>query len=70
MKTKSLEAPADVLHNIFNDMLRTVNFPDNLKLAEITPVFKKKNPLHKASFTKHFSSLYKTDTKTNKWLRK
>ena len=28
-------------------MLKTGNFPENLKLADITPVFKKKNPLHK-----------------------
>ena len=43
----SSEVSADTLHNLFNDMLKTGNFPDNLKLADITPVFKKKNPLHK-----------------------
>ena len=31
-------------------MLHTGNFPDNLKLADITPVFKKKNPLHKVYY--------------------
>ena len=28
-------------------MLKTVNFPDNLKLADITTVFLIKDPLHK-----------------------
>ena len=31
-------------------MLKTGNFPDNLKLADITPVFKKKNPLHEINY--------------------
>ena len=44
-------------------LLKTGNFPDNLRLADITPVFKKKNTLHKvnyrpvSSFTQHFKSL-------------
>ena len=44
------EVPADILHNFFNDMLKSGNSPDNLKLADITPVFKKKNPLHKVNY--------------------
>ena len=36
----SSEVSADTLHDLFNDMLKTGNFPDNLKLADITPVFK------------------------------
>ena len=31
-------------------MLKTGNFPDNLKAADITPVFEKKNPLHKGNY--------------------
>ena len=31
-------------------MFKNGNFSDNLKLADITPVFKKKNPLHKVSY--------------------
>ena len=46
----SSEASADALQSLFNDMLKTGNFPENLKLADITPVFKKKNPLHKVSY--------------------
>ena len=45
----SSEVSADTLHNFFNDMLKTGNLPDNLKLADITPVFKKKNSLHKVN---------------------
>ena len=31
-------------------MLKTGNFPNNLKLADITPVFKKKNCLYKVNY--------------------
>ena len=34
----------------FNDMLSTSNFPDNMKLADITPVLKKKDPLKKENY--------------------
>ena len=46
----SSEASADVLHNLFNGMLKSGTFPDNLKLAYITPVSKKKNYLHKVNY--------------------
>ena len=35
----SSEVSAETLHNFFNDMLKTGNFPNNLELADITPVF-------------------------------
>ena len=38
---------AESLRNLFNECLITGNFPDNLKLADITPVFKKKDTLNK-----------------------
>ena len=31
-------------------MLKTGNFPENLKLADIMTVFKKKNSLHKVNY--------------------
>ena len=31
-------------------MLATGNFPDNIKLADITPAFKKKDPLQKEDY--------------------
>ena len=43
----SPDISANVLQNLFNDMLSTGNFPDNMKLADITSVFKKKDPLKK-----------------------
>ena len=30
---------AEALQSLFNEMLKTANFPDNLKLADITPSF-------------------------------
>ena len=31
-------------------MLKTENFSDNLKLADITQIFKKENPLHRVNY--------------------
>ena len=39
-----------MFYTVYNDMLKTGNFPDNLKLAVITPVFKWGNPLHKVNY--------------------
>ena len=49
MKLKA-DISANVLQNLFNDILSTGNFPDNKKLADIKPVFKKKYPLKKESY--------------------
>ena len=46
----SADISADILQNLFNNMLSTGNFPDNMKLADITPVFKKKDPLKKENY--------------------
>ena len=46
----SADISADILQNRFNNMLSTGNFPDNIKLADITPVFKKKDPLKKENY--------------------
>ena len=45
----SLNTSAETLHNLFNECLITGNFPDNLKLADVIPVFKKKDLLKKES---------------------
>ena len=37
----SSEVSADALQNLFNDMLKTGTFPENMKLADITAVSKK-----------------------------
>ena len=41
---------AETLHNLFKECLITGDFADNLKLADITPVFKKKDPLNKENY--------------------
>ena len=38
------------LHKIFNETVETEDYPNNLKLANITPVFKKKDPLYKINY--------------------
>ena len=38
------------LQELFNESLSNCEFPDKLKLEDITPVFKKKNPLDKANY--------------------
>ena len=45
----SSEVSTDALQYLFNDTLKTGNFTENLKLADTTPVFKKKNPLHEVN---------------------
>ena len=78
MKIRS-EVSADALQNFFIDMLKTGNFPNNLRLADITPVFKKKTPLHKVNYRpvsvlsnilKVFEKLMQKQIRTNKWLHK
>ena len=46
----SCNTSAETLHNLFNECLTTGNFPDNLKVVDITPVFKKKDPLNKENY--------------------
>ena len=46
----SADISADIIQNLFNDMLSRGNFPDNMKLANIAPVFKKKDSLKKENF--------------------
>ena len=38
------------MQNLFNKILGTGNFSDKLKLADITPIFKKTNPLEKENY--------------------
>ena len=38
------------LQELFNESLSNCEFPVKLKLADITPVFKKNNPLDKANY--------------------
>ena len=44
------EVSAGALQGFFTVMLKTGNFPENLKFADITPVFKKKSPLGKVNY--------------------
>ena len=46
----SSEATANILKKLLNDFLETGTFPNSLKLADITPVFKKKDPLNKTNY--------------------
>ena len=38
------------MQKLLNEILRTGNFPDKLKLEDITPVIKKNNPLEKENY--------------------
>ena len=42
---KSSKVSASVLHKLFNDSIEKRTFARNLKLADITPVYKKNDPL-------------------------
>ena len=50
---KILRRSAEVTANtflLFNNAISNSEFPENLKLADVTPVFKKKNPLDKTNY--------------------
>ena len=38
------------MHKLFNDSIEKSDFPQNLKLADITPVYKKNDPLDKTNY--------------------
>ena len=44
---RNAEVTGPALQKLFDEILRTSNFPNKLKLAHITPAFKKNNPLEK-----------------------
>ena len=46
----SSEATANILQKLLNESIQTGKFPASLKLADITPVFKKKDPLNKSNY--------------------
>ena len=47
---KSAKVSASVLHKLFNYSIKKSDFPQNLKLANITPVYKKNDPLDKTNY--------------------
>ena len=49
LKTSAM-ITAETLQQLFNQALRTGEFPSNLKNADVTHVFKKNNPLSKENY--------------------
>ena len=47
---QSAEDTANNLQLLFNNVISISEFPENLKLADVTPVFKKKDPLEKTNY--------------------
>ena len=45
-----MEATANILQKLLNESLGTTKFSDILKLADITPIFKKKYTLDKTNY--------------------
>ena len=45
------EATTNVFQKLLNESLETGTFTDSLKLADITPAFKKKDPLNKTNYS-------------------
>ena len=50
MLIKTSNISAQFVHKILNESVETRIYPDNIKLADITPVFKKKDPLNKINY--------------------
>ena len=49
LKTSAM-VTAETFQQLFNQALTTGEFPSNLKNADVTPVFKKNNPLTKENY--------------------
>ena len=47
---QSAEVTANTLQLLFNDAISNSEFPENLKLADVTPVSKEKGPLDKTNY--------------------
>ena len=47
---QSPEVAANTLHLLFNNAISSSEFPENLKLADVTPVFNEKYPLEKTKY--------------------
>ena len=47
---QSAEVTANTLQLLFNKALSNSDFPENLLLADVTPVFKKKDSLDKTNY--------------------
>ena len=47
---KSSKVSARALHKLFNYSIEKSDFPQNLKLADITPVYEKNDPLDKTNY--------------------
>ena len=47
---QSAEVTANTLQLLFNNAISNSEFPENLKLADVTPVFKKSNTLDKTNY--------------------
>ena len=48
--SERLKLKFKTLQNPFNECLTTGNFPDNLELADVNPVFKKRYPLNNENY--------------------
>ena len=72
----SSDISADVLQNHFNDTLLTENFQYNMKLADLTPVFKNKKLFRKGNYRPVsvqsilFQRFLKNSSKKNRRLHK
>ena len=50
IRRQSAEVTANTLQLLFNNTIPNSEFPENAKLADVTPVFKKKYPLDKTNY--------------------
>ena len=58
MLKKFSKVSARVLHKLFNDSTVKSDFPQILKLADITPVSKKNDPLDKTPYYYYYYYYY------------
>ena len=47
---QSAEGTANTMQLLFNNAISNSEFPEDLELADVTPIFKKNNPLDKTNY--------------------
>ena len=47
---QSAEVTANTMQLLFNNAISNSEFPEDLELADVTPIFKKNNPLDKTNY--------------------
>ena len=71
----SVDTYLPIFTDIINSSIRNCTYPEELKLAEVTPLFKKADPFDKVNYRpvsllSHVSKVYENYFQSNKYIRR